>query len=227
VIGAGWVIVSDMNLTSCSRSEAGFDLMDVLVTVVIVFILIALVPATFVQAKTKVKRNQCVNNLKQTGVAFRLWEYSSNNDFPLCTSTNLGGTKEYAGTTFLHFQVLSNELGTLKILICPSDTRVAAADFLQLKNQNISYFVGLDASERFPQRVLDGDRNITGDREPENGILKLIPGQRANWTRAMHHNRGNLGLSDGSVQPLSNSGLYEALKFSGDPTNTWRLALPE
>ena len=43
----------------------------------------------------------------------------------------------------------------------------------------------------------------------------------------MHVNQGNLGLTDGSVQQLSNSGLSEALKNSGDPTNTWRISLPE
>jgi hypothetical protein len=43
----------------------------------------------------------------------------------------------------------------------------------------------------------------------------------------MHVNQGNLGLSDGSVQQLSNSGLREALGNSGDATNAWRIALPE
>ncbi len=43
----------------------------------------------------------------------------------------------------------------------------------------------------------------------------------------MHVNQGNVGLSDGSVQQLSNAGLTEALKKSGAATNTWRIALPE
>ena len=49
--------------------------------------------------------------------------------------------------TFRHFQVMSNELSTPKILVCPADTRVAAANFVRLKNQNVSYFVGLEASD--------------------------------------------------------------------------------
>ena len=43
----------------------------------------------------------------------------------------------------------------------------------------------------------------------------------------MHVNQGNLGLADGSVQQVSNAGLREALRNSGNPTNTWRIALPE
>jgi hypothetical protein len=140
-----------------------------------------------------------------------------------------GGTKEFdtGADTFRHFQVMSNELSMPKILICPEDTRVAAASFARLKNQNVSYFVGLEAKDEYPQRFLDGDRNITGERDPENGILKLVPGQRANWTQDIHVNHGNLGLADGSVQQLSDAGLHEALQNSGDPTNTWRMALPE
>jgi hypothetical protein len=122
---------------------------------------------------------------------------------------------------------MSNELSTPKILICPADTRMVANNFIHLKNQNVSYFVGLEATDNYPQRFLDGDRNITGESAPENGVLELVPGQRASWTTAMHNNVGNVGQSDGSVQQYDINGLRTALKNSGDPTNTWHLALPE
>jgi hypothetical protein len=144
-------------------------------------------------------------------------------------STNSGGTKEFntGPDTFRHFQVMSNELSTPKVLICPQDVRIAAANFVHLKNQNVSYFVGLDARDEFPQSFLVGDRNITGENKSENGILKLVPGRSASWTETMHVNSGNVGLADGSVQRLSNSGLQNALQNSGDPTNIWRISLPE
>ena len=63
---------------------------------------------------------------------------------------------------------------------------------------------------------LDGDRNITAESAPENGILKLVPGGAAGWTTAIHNNSGNSASSDGSVQQCSNSGLQEFLKNSGD-----------
>jgi len=74
---------------------------------------------------------------------------------------------------------------------------------------------------------LDGDRNIAGESEPENGILKLVPGQRASWTAAIHVNSGNLGLADGSVWSYSTPELQAALRRSGEVTNTWRIALPQ
>jgi len=167
--------------------------------------------------------------LKQDGLSFRIWEVDNNDKYPMAVSTAAGGTMEYStgADTFRHFQVASNELSTPRVLICPADTRVVAKNFVGLENQNVSYFVDLDASDEFPQRFLDGDRNITGDNEPENGILKLVPGQSASWTETIHVNQGNIGLSDGSVQETSDSDVREALQNSGDPTNVWHISLPE
>lgn len=209
--------------------ERGFTLVGLLVILAVIAILAAMLLPALAAAKRKAQRINCVNNLKQCGLAFRIWEGDNGNKYPMSVSTTKGGTMEFTGgaNTFRHFQVMSNELGTPRILICPADTRIVADNFVHLKNQNISYFVGLDANDEFPQRFLDGDRNINSDSEPGNGILKLVPGQPVNWTETMHVNQGNVGLSDGSVQQLSNSGLHNALQISGDPTNTWRISLPE
>ena len=43
---------------------------------------------------------------------------------------------EYAGAdTFRHFQVMSNELSTPRILVCPADDRTVAVNFARLKNK--------------------------------------------------------------------------------------------
>ncbi len=97
-----------------------------------------LLPA-LARAKQKAQRINCVNNLKQDGLAFRLWEGDNGDKYPMAVSTNKNGTMEYGGDVFHHFQVMSNELSTPKILACPADNRTAAATFAGLKNQNVSY----------------------------------------------------------------------------------------
>jgi prepilin-type N-terminal cleavage/methylation domain-containing protein/prepilin-type processing-associated H-X9-DG protein len=78
------------------------------------------------------------------------------------------------------FGVMSNELSTPKVLNCPSDDSPIHTNFLMsvggtantvfpgaspqttICNLDISYFVGLDATETNPQMLLAGDRNIYG-----------------------------------------------------------------
>ena len=211
-----------MNFTFQRFSKNGFTLVALLVIIAVIAVLAAMLLPALASAKKKAQRINCVNNLKQLALAYRIWEGDNGDKYPMAVFTI-----NSAADTFRYFQVMSNELSTPRILVCPADTRTAAPNFVRLKNQNVSYFVGLDASDAYPQRFLSGDRNITGPAAPENGILKLVPGGSVSWTAEIHVNQGNLGLTDGSVWQYSNSQLREALQKSGDKADTWRLALPE
>ena len=178
-------------------------------------------------ARKKAQRITCVNHLMQFGLAFRLWSGDNTNLYPMSLSTNLGGTKEYiiTGQTFRHFQVMSNELSTPLILVCPSDTRRPAADFgSNFGNTNLSYFVGVDAEESNPQAVLTGDRNITGGTRSPNGLVEFTGGKPVGWSSELHDGVGNVGMADGSVQQFSIAGLQQAFQQSSLATN--RLAIP-
>jgi competence protein ComGC len=216
-----------MKTSSGRFSNQGFTLVGLIIIVAVLAILAAMLLPALASAKRKSKRINCVNNLKQDGLAFRLWEGDNGDKYPMAVSTNKNGTMEYAedGNAFRHFQVMSNELSTPKILVCPADNRNAAASFARLKNQNVSYFVGLDATEVRPQMLLTGDRNVTNGMVPVRSVLELRPGIPAGWTEAMHNGQGNVGLSDGSVQQVTTDGLRHVIKNSEDATN--RVALPE
>jgi type II secretory pathway pseudopilin PulG len=211
-------------------SNRGFTLVALLVILAVIAILAAMLLPALARSKNKARDISCVNNLKQCGLAFRIWEGDNGDKYPMDIAVAKGGTLEYGDSgagTFHHFQVMSNELSTPKILICPADTRTAAGGFKRFGNKNLSYFVALDADEAFPHQFLDGDRNLTGDTEPENGILKLTPGGRAGWTQSLHDHHGNLGLADGAVMQFSDAGVQTALRDSGAATNVWRISLPQ
>ena len=125
------------------------------------------------------------------------------------------------------FFIMSNQLSTPKILHCPADTNgIVATNFLAgFDNQNISYFVGLDASENDPQTLLSGDDNFEISGVPiTSGLLELSSKMPIAWSAARHKFSGNILLADGSVQLLSNTSLTNWSHQRGSFTN--RLAIP-
>jgi len=175
---------------------------------------------------------QCVNNLKQIGLAFRIWEGDNRDKYPMQISARWGGAMEPAaqGNVAPIFRVMSNELSTPKVLVCPADADRSPANRFTtgFDNSHVSYFVGLDANDRFPQTLLSGDANMAVDDVPvKTGLLHLSAPDSVTWTSARHAkeqgNVGNIGLADGSVQTASSSFLQQMLRQSG-ATN--RLAIP-
>jgi hypothetical protein len=123
-----------------------------------------LLPA-LARAKANAQSIQCANNLKQIGISFKVWALDNSDQFPFNVSTNKGGTLEFCApgdggfdqNAFRHLMVMSNELSTPRILVCPADSsRQPAADFLSLRAVNVTYQVrsGKNVSDAQPQEVL-------------------------------------------------------------------------
>jgi len=211
-----------------------------------------LLPA-LAKAKAKAQQINCVNNLKQVGVSFRIWGNDNGDRYPMRVPVGEGGPFNQAAIAALNatgnspytyqvFQVMSNELGTPKIVICPSDgDRTAATNFgghfSNLGNVAVSYFVGKDADESNPQQYLSGDRNIglgatwNGSAAPA-GVTGYSPNaantgyyvslaanqNNANlkWTDKLHQAKGNICLSDGSVQQYTSAKMRTGITNATD-----------
>ncbi len=199
-----------------------------LIVVVGLFILLlfALAPAAVFRDKDRSRRITCANNLKSIGLAFKTFGLDHDDHLPMYLEAKKGGSLESltTGEVFRHFQAMTNELSTPKILICPADTRPPASNFLPLANSNLSYFIGLDANDSTPAMFLTGDRNLTnGTVLPPDRIMVFTTNHPVGWDHQLHKFTGNVGLSDGSVQGFTRSKLNEALSNSG---MTNRLAIP-
>jgi competence protein ComGC len=216
-----------MNSNLKNSKGTAFTLVGLLAILAILAILAAMLLPALAKAKLRAKRIGCVNNLKQVGLAFKTWSLGNNDKYPMAVSNKFGGTLEFVagGNAFRHFQVMSNEISAPKILVCPDDVRQPATRFERLQNENLSYFVGLDANDTQPQMFLSGDHNIVNGVSPAHTVLELRPELPTHWTETIHNNQGNIGLSDGSVQQYTTVRLQQALQNTGDSTN--RIALPE
>jgi prepilin-type N-terminal cleavage/methylation domain-containing protein len=209
------------------RQPRAFTLTELLVTIAVLALLVAFLLPALQRAQERARRSSCAGDLMEIGIAFKTWAVERTNDYPMRVSAGKGGTWDSVGTglAFPHFQVLSNEISTSKVFICPADKqRTAAKDFASLANTNLSYFVGLDEDESSPQMLLAGDRNVTnGTPLPPNRILALTTNTVLGWTHELHNCQGNALLADCSVQRVTSSGLKAQVANSG---GTNRLAIP-
>jgi prepilin-type processing-associated H-X9-DG protein len=219
-----------MKLRVSNHKTAALTLVEVVMVVLVLTVLAVLMVSKLASAMKNAKRITCVNHLVQINLAFRLWEGDHTNHYPMNLSTNLGGTLEEVerGNVFQHFQVMSNELSTPLILVCPADVRQPATDIgPTFGNSNVSYFVGLDAEDAKPQTILSGDRNIAGGMM-KNGVLEITRNDPVGWSSELHGGIGNIAFADGSVQQTTSRktswNLRELIGQTGLATN--RLAIP-
>lgn len=125
----------------------------------------AMILPALAKAKGRAQAINCMNNMKQQGLALRIWAVDHDDVFPFNVPAAQGGTLEacergpdgFDLNAFRHFQVLSNELVTPKILVCPADSqRTPATNFEELQPANVSYQIrtGTNISDTTPEEMI-------------------------------------------------------------------------
>jgi Tfp pilus assembly protein PilE len=250
-------------------SQGGFTRMELAVVIVVLVVLAALLIPVVQKVRQKSSRLYCINYLMQTGISYRLWANDHHDLFPSHASVTNGGwsellTKTNAGQyCWTNFAILREQLGeSTRIVACPADERKPATNFIVKgttndtgnaafkDNTTVSYFVGVNASDLYPQALLSGDRNLgpglipdpNYGYSPTNGKgndVTLYPNSPVSWSLKMHSHgnpagSANILLGDGSAQQVSSSTFRSVwmvnastgTNFSGTNQPGFRLIFP-
>lgn len=171
--------------------------------------------------------------MHQISIAFKTWEGDNGDKYPMQFALTNSETMKLigSGSAYVLWQTMSNELSTPKVLHCPEDTERTGATYFTsgFSDDNISYFLCLEAADMFPQMILDGDDNlaVNGVRV-KPGILNLPTTNSLTWTKERHRGVGNIGMADGSVQQTTVNTLNSAVvnATNGVPIMTYRWVIP-
>jgi len=217
---------SAMKTLHAKAKISGFTLVEVLAVIFVLFVLAALLLPMFARVKSG-RMEPCMFNQHQIAISFIMFADDHSGKFPAQVSITNGGSFEIAasGSVSAHFQALAPYLGKdPNILICLSDkTRHAATNFSELKNENVSYFLNLDATTT-PASILTGDRHLEIDGKPiTSGVFFQTTNLQLNWSDGFHgiHGKpwGYFSFGDGHAQLVRAQELNSFLQSQPFTTN--------
>lgn len=208
----------NLHLAHPPSHRRGFTWLELLLVVIVVIIVAGLfLPMLAPRRKADGRRIKCVNNLKNIGLGLRIFAADNNGRFPWAVPVREGGSLEDLADEqriWRHVAVLSNELSTPKVLLCPKDPRFdkiwgktlvfglpQTNDALQFgHNEHFSYFLYTGAIEEEPDVLMGGDRNLARNGTPVQGRITPTAADIFQFTNPGHHDGfGNVLMSDGSV----------------------------
>ena len=163
-----------------ARLQAAFTLIELLVVIAIIAVLAALLMPAFGRAKESARGIDCLNNLRQIGIALQLYVQENNNRMPSLRARSLDTNSLVIPLPTVDV-ALSNHVGNVRVFECPPDkvglfTRTGSSYYwnsmLNGQNADNLHLGNLDlGASQIP--VLFDQEDFHAARGPKKGVNYL------------------------------------------------------
>ena len=159
--------------------SSSFTLVEMLVVLSVIALLFGMLGVHLATARERARRIQCLNNLRQIGLAVKQYALDHEDRFP----DNISGSDN---TVTDHINLLSNALGNTAVIFkCPSDQgRIATNYITSMMDGNVSYCYVRRLNDNMNiDTPLAFDRSLSG--QTENHLLTNLAGVA--WATSAPH----------------------------------------